>query len=957
MKKIVFLLIFIFTLVSSGNAVFAETDVFSGDDCTDFLNLYAKSENLVASVAQNEEQNSFTEDFTYFQRTALGAEWIVYKTDENLTVSTYFWDGEAISHFNFYVSDDGENFRAVKPKIKIHEKESGKWYIIDYTVKQYGTHFVKIEFANLSGNSWNPAIRSVKCGIETAKADLFDVIGTKYENDVKLLKTLGVLSGFEDKSYRPDEPVSRAEFAAAAVKLTGNAEFAVSLKGYTYFTDVNKDEWYAPYVNYLVEASVVSQDKNFCPEDNTTYAQAIKTVVKILGYGPLAELKGGFPNGYLSIAAELNLPYAENFTRGEAARLFAKALKTKMFEAVSYGKTTEYQKTNTLLYNAFNVSTAKGRLTDNGISSTVGESGILKGNIVCGNIIYKNAVPNIAEYLGHNLEIYINDDTVIFFTDKSDDTAIFNASDSLEYRNGKLKSDTQSKALNREMRVIYNGEFAGKIADINFSDLLPHSGEIKVIDDEFVIIKSYYTYMPKADGSLDGDIFDRFSGKFGVDAESAEYVRIFRDGEETSDTKIYANEVVQIAKSLGGKCVYADITNDVVIGNAESITDDEITIYSVGYKISRYFKNNCVLSPGDGGDFYFDRDRQIVWCDVKNNDSYAYIIKVGVADGMSGEIEIKALTERGEPEILWVEKSASGKDNLVPGNLVKLKKRSDGLVKEIAAATLNFEGINTCYAGTFATLYALKPETKIFIIPQDAEYDFGYKTKNKNVIVNTRIYNVKIYDCDEKYEPEVVVVYEKDSELSTLTFASSPFTVTSSGYSLNADGDRAIEVTGIIGGTKKTYIISPDNAKLNIGFDGYTDKCLTPDGSGEKIKKGDVIQFAVDEKNEITDIRFLYKSGQQTMYEWTYGNAVSTEETRMYGDVAAFFGKVINRFPGKIIASAENDWKRNFNISSANIYILNGNGVFDAEESDIDEGDSIFCAVQASVVTTVLIVK
>lgn len=957
MKKIVVILILIFTLIPCGTAVFAETDVFSGDDCADFSNLYAKSENLVASVAQGDEQNSFTEDFTYFQRTALSAEWIVYKTDENLTVSTYFWDGEAISHFNFYVSEDGESFRAVKPKIKTHEKETGKWYIIDYTVKQQGTHFVKIEFANLSGNSWNPAVRSVKCGIETAKTDLFDVIGTKYENDVKLLNTLGVLSGFEDKSYRPDEPVSRAAFAAAAVKLTGNADFAASIKGYTYFKDVHKDEWYAPYVNYLVETFAVSQGENFCPDDDTTYAQAIKTVVTILGYGPLAEAKGGFPNGYLSIASDLNLPYAENFTRGETARLFAKALKTKMFEAVSYGKTEEYKKTDTLLYKAFNVSTEKGRLTDNGITSITGESGVSKGNIVCGNVIYKNSARDIAEYIGHNLEIYVNDDTVVFFTDKSEDVEIFSAADSLEYKNGKLKSETENKNLNREMRVIYNGEFAGKIADINFADLLPDSGEIKVIDDEFIIVKSYHTYIPKADGSLDGDIFDRFSGKFGVNAESAEYVRIFRGGEETSDTKIYANEVVQIAKSIGGKCIYADITNDVVIGTAESITDDEISIYSVGYKIARYFKDNCVLSPGDGGDFYLDRDGQIAWCDMKNDDFYAYIIKVGVPDGMSGEIEIKALTECGEPEILYVDKSAVGKENLMPDNLVRLKQKPNGLIKEISAATLHFEGINTCYAGTFATLYTLKPETKIFIIPQDSEYDFGYKTKNKNIIVNTRIYNIKIYDCDEKYEPEIVVVYEKDSELSTLTFASSPLTVTSSGYALNADGDRAIEVTGIIGGNKKTYIISPDNAKLNIGSDGYTDKCITPDGSGEKIKKGDVIQFAVDEKNEITDIRFLYKAGQKTMYEWTYGNAVLTEETRMYGDVAAFFGKVINRFPGKIIASAENDWKRSFNISTANIYVLKDNGVFNAEEADIDEGDSVFCAVQASVVTTVLIVK
>lgn len=955
MKKTIFILICIFAM--QWTTGFAENAEFFGDDCADFEKVYAKSENLVASVAQGDEQKSFSEDFTYFQRTTLSAEWIVYKTPADLTVSTYFWDGEAISHFNFYVSEDGENFRPVKPRIKIHEKEKGKWYIIDYIVKQKGTGFVKIEFANLGGSSWNPAVRFVKCGIETEKEELFDVAGTKYENDVKLLKTLGVLSGFEDKSYRPDEHISRAAFAAAAVKLTGNADVAAAHGGYTYFGDVKKDEWYTPYINFLTESLIISQDENFYPNDDITYAQAVTIIVKILGYGALADTKGGFPNGYLSVASELKLPYAENFTRGETARLFAKALKTQIFEAVTYGETLEYKKTDTLLYKAFNVETEKGRLTDNGITSLVGKTMVSKGEAVCGNKIYGCRAEGIEEYIGYNLEIYLKDGDIIFFEDKDTDTEIFKASDSLEYKNGRLKDGTKSRSLNREMRVVYNGEFAGKIADIRFENYIPESGEIKIIDDETIAVKSYTTYMLKADGSLDGDIFDRFSGKINVNAEEADYVRIVRDGEKTQDTAVFANEVIQLAKSLNGRCIYAVITNDVVIGNAESVNEDEIGIYSVKHKLSRYFKDNLTVLPGDGGDFYLDADGRIVWCDIKNNEIYGYIIKVGEEDVMSGETEIKALTEAGETEILYVKNSAKGKEYLISGNVVKLKKDAEGLVREINEAELNYEGISTCYAGTFATLYTLTPETKIFIIPEDSEYDFGYKVKNKNIVINTRIYNVKIYDCDEKYEPKTVVIYEKDSELSSLTFASSPFIVTSSAYTLNADGEQAIEITGINKGKKESYVISAENAQLNIGFDGYTDKCLTPGGSGEKIKKGDVVQFALDEKGEITDIRFLYKSGQKDMYEWTYGNAVSTEETKMYGDITAFYGEVISRFPGKLIASAENGWKRSFNISSADIYVMNESGIIFGKESDIDEGDKVFCAVQASVVTTVMIVK
>ena len=43
-------------------------------------------------------------------------------------------------------------------------------------------------------------------------------------------------------------------------------------------------------------------DGSFSPEEETTAEQAIKILVCALGYEPMAEEKGGYPTGYLTVA-------------------------------------------------------------------------------------------------------------------------------------------------------------------------------------------------------------------------------------------------------------------------------------------------------------------------------------------------------------------------------------------------------------------------------------------------------------------------------------------------------------------------------------------------------------------------------------------------------------------------------------------------------------------------------
>ncbi len=64
-----------------------------------------------------------------------------------------------------------------------------------------------------------------------------------YAFEAQLLKTLGIVSGDGDGSLRPDDNLSRAEFAKLAVCMLDKQKEAVSNSGSSTYSDVYADHW------------------------------------------------------------------------------------------------------------------------------------------------------------------------------------------------------------------------------------------------------------------------------------------------------------------------------------------------------------------------------------------------------------------------------------------------------------------------------------------------------------------------------------------------------------------------------------------------------------------------------------------------------------------------------------------------------------------------------------------
>ena len=122
--------------------------------------------------------------------------------------------------------------------------------------------------------------------IETDVSSFPDVNKDDWFNvTVSSLANMGAISGYEDGTFRPNEPISRAELAAMAVRFydTFEAEYEEGT-----FLDVDGDEWYADAIAAAEELGIIGgyPDGTVRPEANITRAETCAIVNRVLERRP-----------------------------------------------------------------------------------------------------------------------------------------------------------------------------------------------------------------------------------------------------------------------------------------------------------------------------------------------------------------------------------------------------------------------------------------------------------------------------------------------------------------------------------------------------------------------------------------------------------------------------------------------------------------------------------------------
>ena len=99
---------------------------------------------------------------------------------------------------------------------------------------------------------------------------------------IKFLTEIGVVVGYPDGTYKPDIPVTRAEFASMAIKALGQENASVTQE--IHFSDIEPDFWGYDIVKKAVYFDLIpdSKDQQYRPYDSVTRAEAITIAVNAL---------------------------------------------------------------------------------------------------------------------------------------------------------------------------------------------------------------------------------------------------------------------------------------------------------------------------------------------------------------------------------------------------------------------------------------------------------------------------------------------------------------------------------------------------------------------------------------------------------------------------------------------------------------------------------------------------
>ncbi len=162
------------------------------------------------------------------------------------------------------------------------------------------------------------------------------------EDIMPLLSDLKIMVGDGDGNYRLDDNVSRAEFTKIAVSASKAKNTVASGAKVSPFTDVTYHHWSAPYVRAAVTAGIVEGyiDATFRPDNTVSYEEALTMLLKVLGY-TTDDFGFSWPYGQIGLADSLEITkhaeanIGDALTRRQVAQLVYNTLNTKMKDSQS----------------------------------------------------------------------------------------------------------------------------------------------------------------------------------------------------------------------------------------------------------------------------------------------------------------------------------------------------------------------------------------------------------------------------------------------------------------------------------------------------------------------------------------------------------------------------------------------------------------------------------------------
>lgn len=697
-----------------------------------------------------------------------------------------------------------------------------------------------------------------------------------------------------------DDKVSRAVFVGALSKLAGFPTEGGTDK--LPFVDVNVNMPYKNDIAYFYNAGLIdgSGSNTFSPDDDITYAQAVRMSVDLLGYKDYTLKKyGAYPAGYIRAANGLELSKGlsvggtdDILTAVDAVTLLYNCAMTCIAvpEAFDNDGKVSYKpdKSKYLLSEYRNIYYDKGIVKDNGIVSLLGGESDEDKARIGDKTFYIGSDMDLTDYIGCKVEFFYvsknGTETLLWVSEDKSNKVLIIKSDELLPEDAEYNSHRIIYTVNDKKRSANIDEYADMIYNNSLCNnygiekIKPKSGSIKLIDSnddgkyDVVAVNEFQNLFVSSVSSERNSVCGRYGNSLMLDDYKT--VRIFKSGAAVTLAEIQKDTVLSYIESADKRCLYVYVNSAGSVEKLNTVlkdgNDTYYTFESGKYRLANSLKelidsgkyNIPVVQTGNRYKYFLDIDGDIAALDLDNEAlQYAFLV-----DGMK---ENKAFANDGSVRLKLVLKDGSVV-TAVTADKVRFNGASGAKGSDVLdAAVLNGEIVQQVVKVAFNGDGNIKEVELASDVAESSEYGYDKRKFTCDYTNSSAIYNTdNCYIFSNKYfvNGETVCFVKYINKDGSADYGVIPYTTFSNGSEYNIklyDCDEyltaaamSVEKEGM--GYQEMYILVDrvssvlDNDK-NIcrqieGLAYGKNVKYTADNDGtvsDEIKRGDIVQVSV----------------------------------------------------------------------------------------------------------------